>query len=444
VNVVTAPTRFDDALPKFAALASKILGEQAPLDNFFLRDASGRLTLVLTDEIEESKRKKLVQGVKSLRPYVEDGQGALAHASDLFDASLLEPNVGVFERIDHRSYHGFVRLVERRIVGQDWLEPPREPIAEGPPIVVFASHKGGVGRSTALAVASNSFADRGFNILVVDLDLEAPGLGGIFLSRKQLPQFGTLDYFVESTLGSIDAEFIDKMVAVSPLTRGRGSVHVAPAIGVAGERSPQNILGKIARAYLEVSDKDQTPMTFLSRTRNLIKALSQKSRYDIIFVDARAGLNESTAAAVLGLGGEVLLFGVDSTQTFTGYRYFLSYLDRFRPAESPENDWRARLRMVHAKAAGDPQKQADFRTQAFELFADTLYDLEEGLEPTSFNFDYDDRTAPHFAWPILNDSNYFEFNPVVKQQQFASDLYDRTFGSFINSLADWLELSKVP
>jgi Mrp family chromosome partitioning ATPase len=363
-----APTRYDDALPKFAALVSKVLGEEATLDNFFLRDASGKITLVLTQEIPESKRKRLILGVKNIEPYVDDGAGALARPQELFDPALAEPDIGVFERVDHRAYRGFVRLVERRIIGQDWLEPSQDPMQGVPPIVAFASHKGGVGRSTALAVASSALADRGYNVLVVDLDLEAPGLAGIFLESKELPKFGTLDYFVESTLNNLDDGFIENMISVSPLTHGRGSVHVAPAGGLAGEVNPQNILGKIARAYLKVTNSDGAVATFLSRTRDLIKRLSERSRYDAILVDARAGLNEATAAAVLGLGADVLLFGVDAPQTFTGYRYFLSYLQRFRPAESTENDWRARLRMIHAKAPADPQAQADFRTRAFDPF----------------------------------------------------------------------------
>jgi len=228
---MTVPTRYDDALPKFAALVRDTLGEAAPTENFFLRDASGRLTFVLAEEIAESARRKLITGAKRLWPYVEDARHAIARPKDLLDPELTQPELGVYERVDHPTYHGFVRLVEHRIVGQDWLEHPHDPIEGVPPVVAFASHKGGVGRSTALAVTSMALAERGYNVLVVDLDLEAPGLGGIFLRNKQMPKFGTLDYFIESTLGDLDDRFIENMIAVSLLGGGRGSVHVAPAVG---------------------------------------------------------------------------------------------------------------------------------------------------------------------------------------------------------------------
>lgn len=434
-------TRYDDALPQFAAIATESLGADSVLDNFFLRDAAGRLTLILTQKIDAEKKNALVEAAGKLAPYV-DVSGAVAYPEELLDPLLMQPDIGVFERIDHPSFSGFVRLVERRIVGQDWLEEPKEPIQGVPPVVVYASHKGGVGRSTALAVTSIALADRGLDTLVVDFDLEAPGIGDIFLNREDAPEYGTLDYFVETTFGNVDDEFLERMLGVSSLTKGRGRIHICPAVGLAGERNPQNILGKIARAYLEGPQEAEAASSFLYRSRDLIRKLAGRNRYDVILVDARAGLNEATAAAILGLGAEVLLFGVDTPQTFSGYKYFLSYLQRFRPFESSDEDWRTRLRMVHAKASADVKMQADFRTRTFDLFADTLYDEEAGVEESSFNFDYDDITAPHYAWPILDDSNYSEFKPLQRPEQLSRTIYERTFGPFVTALLDSVDLGK--
>ena len=43
-----------------------------------------------------------------------------------------------------RHYSAFVRLIERRLVGQDWVRGIQPTIPDAPPTVVFASHKGGV------------------------------------------------------------------------------------------------------------------------------------------------------------------------------------------------------------------------------------------------------------------------------------------------------------
>ncbi len=406
------------------------------LNHTFLRDAVGRLTFVILEPINEEALKIIREGARALAPWV-DAETPIATPDDLFDPTLADLGASLPEFIDAQVFYGFVRLVERRVVGQDWLRPPADPIPGLPPIVVFASHKGGVGRSTALAVSAAALSRAGFNLLVIDLDLEAPGLGSMLLS--ELPRFGTLDYFVESGLQDVDPAFLDDLVVASNLTEN-GLVHVAPAIGKESEASPQNVLGKIARAYVERLEADGRIVSFLDRTRSLVTELCSRFRYDAVFIDARAGLNEATAAAVLGLGAEILLFGVDTPQTFAGYSYFLAHLERFRPDASGEEDWRYRLRMVQAKAQGNPQAQADFRTHAFEIFSDTLYDLEEGIEEEAFNFDYDDINAPHYAWPILDDANYAQFNPLARDDQVAQHLYDRTFGPFITALSEKIGL----
>ncbi len=431
-------THYDDALPNFAALVLELLGEEAVLDHLFLRDAAGRLTFVALKPIAPNVLAALREGAAKLAPWV-DPDSPVAEPQDLFDESLSDPATGFPEWIDHPPFYGFVRVVERRIVGQDWLRSPEAPIPGAPPVVVFASHKGGVGRSTALAVSAAALSREGFNLLVIDLDLEAPGLGEMLL--KESPSYGTLDFFVEAAVSEIGDDFLDDLIVPSQLA-DLGLVHVAPAVGAVGNSSPQNVLGKIARAYVEKVGPDGKVVSFLDQTRELVSRLCERNRYDAVFIDARAGLNEGTAAAILGLGAEILLFGVDTPQTYAGYRYFLAHLARFRPGQSGEDDWRYRLRMVQAKAQADPKAHAQFRTRAFEMFSDTLYDTEEGIEEEAFNFDYDDPIAPHYAWPILNDANYAEFDPIAKGDQFASHMYDRTFGPFVDALREKIGMKK--
>lgn len=421
---------YDDALPHFVSLVATAIGQERMYIHAFLRDAAGRLTLVVREPIDEGAREKIRQGAESLVPWV-DAESSMATPEDLFDSSLGNVDVGLPEYIQSDHFTGYVRLVERRLVGQDWLRPPADPIAGLPPIAVFASHKGGVGRSTALAVSAAALSQTGFNVLVVDLDLEAPGLGTLLLTDE--PEFGTLDFYVESRLRDVDDEFVESLLATSGLGTN-GLIHVAPAVGQSSDKCPQNVLGKIARAYIERLGPDGQPVSFLDRTRELVEKLCLRRRYDAILVDARAGLNEATAAAILGLGAEILLFGTDSRQAFAGYKYFLAHLARFRPSVSGDNDWRYRLRMIHAKAQGNSKAHADFRTQAFDIFSETLYDVEEGLEEAAFNFDYDDPSAPHYAWPILDDSNYVHFNPLDNRDQFSQHTYDRTFGPFLAAL----------
>src|SRR5205085_1414822 len=49
------------------------------------------------------------------------------------------------------------------------------------------SYKGGVGRSMALANVAECFYEKGLRVLVVDWDLEAPGLESFFFEAPQTP-----------------------------------------------------------------------------------------------------------------------------------------------------------------------------------------------------------------------------------------------------------------
>jgi hypothetical protein len=268
----------------------------------------------------------------------------------------------------------------------------------------------------------------------------------MFLPARELPRFGALDYYVENGRGPVDEMFLGDMVSVSPLASGSGAgrVMIVPAVGQRCRDFPQNVIGKLARAYLENIEGSESglsqSMTFLDRTRIMIGDLCRGARYDAVFLDARAGLNETTAATIQGLGADVLFFGVDTPQTWEGYRFFLAHLARFKPRDSGD-DWRYRLKMIHAKAPADPSSWAQYRDHAFELFAEHLYDevdeTERGAE-IAFGFDIDDHAAPHYAWRVMGDPAYDAFNPVERREQLTKPIYSRTFGMFIDSLADRL------
>jgi hypothetical protein len=210
------------------------------------------------------------------------------------------------------------------------------------------------------------------------------------------------------------------------------------------QQHPANVLAKLSRGYLE--DQDPTsgqPVSFMGQTQRLVDELAALKQYDAVLLDARAGLNESTATAILGLGAQVLLFGEDTPQTFAGYRYLLAHLARYPRHEA--DDWLDRIRMVHAKASADPQHQQSFRDRAHEVFQELLYRevplqspdgplFDAGDSVTLPEFSLDDPDAPHFAWPVLRDSNYFEFDPLAAPSQLTQALYERTYQALLAGL----------
>ncbi len=423
---------FDSALPILVALAQSHFGEAIIDSCVFIRDANGRLTLVLRGDHDTTIRESFDNDAKiQLGPYVDDPS---ATPSELFDPSLNNDDEVLYERIVIKGIDQEIRLVDRRIYGQDWNRPDFSAAAPGTPIVTFFSCKGGVGRSTALAVAAAALSDLGKSVLIIDLDLEAPGIGPILLPQDVMPDFGALDYLVEKGISGVDRSFLERCVGPSPLTAGKGLVEVVPAVGRIGRENPINILPKLGRVFLDEPDGAGGVISFRDQTRALIKELSERRHYDAIFVDARAGLSDSAAVSLLGLGGDMLMFGVNTPQTFESYEYLLAHLGRFATQAALTDDWRSRIRMVQAKAQRQTDSWVHFRERTYEMFSARLYEEASAEDFDAFNFDIDDPDAPHYAWPIPYDADYAEFDPVARKEQLARDFFDRSFGPFVDSL----------
>ena len=437
---------FDNALSTFARLVGAGLGEQALDDHRFVRDVDGRLTFLLLDPADPEKVRSLdAESRDVLRSYAT--VPAVAVAGDLLDPSLAD-DFAVQEQVDVAapgadSEWRRVAVVDRRIVGQDWAVGWQGPIPGVPPALAFHSIKGGVGRSSAVAVLAAHQAERGRNVLVVDLDLEAPGIGALLLAREDLPQLGVLDWLVETSLRpDAEGELIQRCVGQSQLTRGRGAVDVLPALGRSAGEAPWTVVPKLGRGFIDHPGLGQP---HLERIRRLVGlACNEGTRqYDVVLVDARAGLAESSAAALLGLGATVLCFGVDGPATHDGYRFLFSYLAGLDDApgqhDTTDRDWRDRFRMVHAKARAGAEARRAFRDRMYEVFVDAVYDADDagaaGADPScvaaAFSFDYDDEEAPHWAWPIAFDLALVELDPRTHPDQLTPEFVERAFGSFL-------------
>ena len=457
---MTTSIRFDDALPTFAALAQQEWGALAITENIFLRDVTGRLTfVVLNENYSTEARMTLASKASALLGNYVDGNGfSVATPDELFDDRLKNITKARKILLNSSYFSGEVLLVDRRIVGADWLRDIA-PTAAPPLRLVFASIKGGVGRSTALCVLAAHLAAQGRRVLAIDMDLEAPGLGNMLLPGKTLPTFGLLDYLVEQGFGPLDEQFYADMVGSSWLGGGRGRVDVVPAIGQCSLSNPANVLAKIARAYLNgVGNEGMEPPSFMDHMRTLIDRLADPLRYDVILVDARAGLHETTAAAVVGLGAEVLFFGLDQPQTFAGYELLFAHLTTL-PVDSSD-DWRNRLRFVQAKAPDSPTMREKFSQNMGTLLRKHLWpsipsivnqiDLEplkdtfevewaEDTQPDILPVDDDDLLLPICA--ILDDKRFSSFDPLTDRDSLVERVYSATFGDLLVTATTMVESS---
>lgn len=360
---------FDDCIPRMVASLSAV----CPGADFsrlrVVRDMHGRLYVVVPDDWSDGALKALRPELReALGPYSPGEESGVARCSDTLsgDALFREPSL-VYWAGDTG-----VQVVERRAMGQDWVLQPDSGRTSHCPRVVFHSLKGGVGRSTAMMLWGRELVRQGRTVLLVDLDLEAPGLGAHMLPAESRPDYGVVNWLVEDLVGNAAPDFPQEMVAESPLA-GSPGLWVAPAVGRCAMEHPDNVLAKLARAYLEGEDGSG----FAARLRRMAGSLEAQVQPDVVLIDSRAGLHETVAATLLHLQAEVFFFAVDVPATWEGYRYLFAHLARLASVEgapSEGTDWRQRFHMVQARSGMREADKRRFASSAYSVWVDTLYD----------------------------------------------------------------------
>lgn len=330
-----------------------------------------------------------------------------------------------------------VRLLDRQVVGQDWLRTNRFAEQGHPPRVVFYGLKGGVGRSTALAMFAYRLARDGKHVLLIDFDLESPGLSGLLLPPERVASYGLVDWFVEDAVGQGD-EVLRDMVSVSPLAdHTQGSIRVAATMGQ-GETA---YLSKLARVYVDVPSKDG-PQTFADRMLRITGLLEAQERPDIVLIDSRAGLHDVAAVAIGSMASVALLFATDSPQNWQGYRQLFMHWQ-----QRPEVLRQVRNRIVMVQALFPESDQAErasrFVQNAWDLFHELVYDqLEPGTDAPedAFTFDLHSEDAPHFPMRVRWNARFQEFSPLLSRSAGGVDDtdIDLAFGPFVQEVIDAL------
>ena len=436
------PVYFDGSLGVLVDTIAQYIDKSILTTSAFIRDIDGRLGVVLNCNLSKKQEKEMhVSLCKALGGYANSSALLIDRRAVAAEELLAEAMQCPTLTVGNVQIH----IVDRRVVGVEWQTNPATYHRGSVRRYVFASIKGGVGRSTALCIAAAHLSRRGYRVLTIDFDLEAPGIGSMLLKEDELPRFGSLDFLVESQVSRkfFGQEILYDLIGHSSLGFGGAPVGVVPAIGQSTITSPQNALAKIARAYLEFSDDYGTSISLGGKLRALVELCESTKNYDFVLVDSRAGLHESTAAAMLALGGELLLFGNDQPQTFQGYRLLFSHLAQF--AIDPENDWRERVTFVHAKAGRTEKAKVAAKDKFREIFSivgdatKINQQVEESISGEDIDFVWDEsrvdsvmETLECQLLHIVEDGQYHDFDPVQRGNLLEISSYESTFSELTN------------
>jgi len=272
--------------------------------------------------------------------------------------------------------------LERLFSKSSWqpnkLEPPWPSTdLTKPAIISFFSFKGGVGRTTTTAAIAILLARAGKRVMVLDLDLEAPGIGSLLLDPIPLPDTGLIDYLLESQLTQSQPD-LTSHVAVQTAQEIIGNGKPL-RIMTAGKVNP-NFLEKLARLDFEGFFKENPLVKLLHHINN-------EYELDFILLDLRSGLHDLGGLSLNGLSHLDILFGFETEQSWAGLEVVLNVLGGLTRRE---------VLLIHAMnplSEIDPQQQTSerFRNRGYDLFKENYYAVNETMpsltdEPDNYGF----------------------------------------------------------
>lgn len=328
-----------------------------------------------------------------------------------------------------------VYWIERQFKEKIWTQKPNESNAAHAFRIVFFGIKGGVGRSSALLASAYHLMAQGKTVLVLDADFESPGVSSTLLAEDLRPDYGLVDWFaLDSLQPDLTSELIEqnRLVERSGLERiskRGGTVWVAPAYG----QKTQDYVGKLGRLYQDTSGK-----SYVERFTALLCALENELKPDVVLIDSRAGVDDTSALALTQLDAHSLLFATHGRATWSAYKLLFSHWQKFAALKDNGEDFRANLHVV--SAALTPSNTAydkDFLDASYRLFQEHLYEdlASDESEGERFNFGADDPDAPHYPSRVRWDDMLRNFDPIQNPTQ----LEDATFKKAFGELTQWID-----
>ena len=430
-------------------ILEKIFGQLKEYENSFeeitiIRNAEGLISLFVKPAPDEIIIKKINEKLKnSLGPFWSET--ILFPGEEISDKALEEFIQGerrpAFWNESEEKPRWFI--LERVLAKHAWLWKEgitpwsfKEVESGKPPVVVFYSFKGGMGRTTAMLFTAFKLVYEGFNVALIDLDIEAPGLAS-FLPDVAI-KTGVLDYLLakhiledqlsvseitkEINVPKIflsEEEFVSEMFEDKPSSFGE--VILVPAGNVNSD-----YIQKLAR--LDYQFHQGLPIK--GALFMLFNELTEQYNLDFIFLDARAGFHD-LCGLILSMAHQAVLFGVHSEESWNGLIEVIRFLSR------PEDDDPCSVIIVHSLAPGEytpelPSRKIrkEFLQRSYDIFCEYYYSEEDVPDPN-------DTEAPHY--PV-----YIQWNPrLLGQADISKKEVKNIFLSEEQGYADLAEKIKL-
>ena len=197
-------------------------------------------------------------------------------------------------------------------------------------VVTFYSFRGGVGRTMALVNIGTWLARQGRRVLLVDFDLESPGISHYALPNAKPERKGVVDYLLEASEHGVPRtledfyfeSFKEKSGALYVMPAGRASTH-------------QERLEKVNFASL-YRDGDGYLIV-----ENLKALWANEISPDYVLIDSRTGYSEAAGICTRQLADAVVITFIPSPQNLNGLQEIVHQIR----AQNTEG-WRKEIQLL--------------------------------------------------------------------------------------------------
>jgi cellulose biosynthesis protein BcsQ len=333
---------------------------------FIVRNVYSRFAIYVVNplyfsNIEISIKEKFGQWVDTIQSISEDEDKFIYQ--DLEKTSTVTENPNVF-------------FAERHAENTNWFI--NESFKLKTPIISFYSFKGGVGRTTATILTAMLLAREGKKVLLIDFDLEAPGLASIFANQSNntenlLAVKGFVDFLVDYEANQKDIAKIDlndyyfvrnEQILVG--TQG-GELVIVPAIAT-DSKSAVSYIDKLSKANIKYGfGKDYIPDLFIQK-------MEEKIKPDFILIDTRTGINDVGGLVFNHYAQSIFLIFYGNQQNMFGLESILPQLKNLNKKD-------VRFYLVNSPVPNqetDKKEETDFFVEkSYDIFCSHFYKQDE-------------------------------------------------------------------
>ncbi|MBI5633480.1 MAG: TIR domain-containing protein [Nitrospirae bacterium] len=276
-------------------------------------------------------------------------------------------------------------------------------------VITFYSYKGGVGRTMALANVGVLLSQWGYKVLMIDWDLEAPGLEYFYQDYLDVgeieKQQGIIDLLYSLKLKKEKISYLtwDRCIVEISIPEVKGILHLITA----GEKTKDD---NRATYFKKVREMDFHTFYEEYDGGRVIEDLREewKRAYDFILIDSRTGITDIAGITTVHLPDVITLFLTTTEQSLNGS---IDLIEKAKEARQKLPFERLMLGTVPILSRFDLTKEFDIGQEWISRFAAALSDFYDDWLPKKIkNRDILELTKI----PYIARFSFGESLPVIK------------------------------